>query len=148
MIAANITLVKEFKKPTPKPPRLKKQNTTSLKVKKSPLVTSSIVIDVPQLRVKLGLTQPELARMTGYSTRSIAGWEKGRVISASAIQKFRETEKLQQALSEMMPSEKVIQWLRQPNLAFEGQTPIQVIERGDVHRIWEVIYQIHYNIAT
>jgi hypothetical protein len=34
------------------------------------------------------------------------------------------------------------EWLKTPNEAFDGSTPLQVIERGESDRIWRMIYQL------
>ncbi len=33
-------------------------------------------------------------------------------------------------------------WLKTPNPAFEGSSPLQVIERGESGRIWRMLYLI------
>jgi len=33
-------------------------------------------------------------------------------------------------------------WLKEPNPAFDGSTPVQVIERGETDRIWRMIYEL------
>ncbi len=105
-------------------------------------------IKVTGLRAKLGLSQAELARVTGYSLRSVAGWESGKPLSDSARQRMIETERLHEALSQILPPGKVADWMRTPNPAFEGQTPIQVIERGESDRLWRMIVQIDSNVAS
>ena len=58
-------------------------------------------IDIGKVRNKLGLTQFELSRVTGYSPRSIASWESGKVLSDSAKQKLIETERLRVAFEQV-----------------------------------------------
>ena len=105
-------------------------------------------IGVAAIRQKLGVSQEELARVTGYSTRSIAGWESGQPLSDSARQKLTETDRLRAALSQIMPPDTLGDWLRTPNPAFEGQTPLQVIERGEADRLWRMIFQIDAGVAS
>jgi DNA-binding transcriptional regulator YiaG len=105
-------------------------------------------VKVIQVRRKMGLSQSELARVTGYSLRSIAGWEVGRPLSEPARQKLVETERLRVALSAILPPGHLGEWLRLPNPAFEGQIPIQVIERGEVDRLWHMIHQIDAGVAS
>jgi len=38
----------------------------------------------------------------------------------------------------------VKEWLETPNEAFEGSTPLQVIERGESDRIWRMIYFLRF----
>lgn len=105
-------------------------------------------VQVTGLRHKLGLSQTELARVTGYSLRSIAGWESGKPLSDSARQKMIETDRLTEALGQVLPAGGLAEWMRTPNSAFEGQTPIRVIERGESDRLWRMIVQIDSNVAS
>ena len=94
------------------------------------------------------MTQDELSRITGYSIRAIAGWEAGKRLSDAARQKVVETERLRAALAEIVPPAELGEWMRTPNPAFEGQSPIQVIERGEADRIWRMIIQIDSEVAN
>jgi len=105
-------------------------------------------IEVTSLRKELGVSQAELARLTGYSIRSIAGWEGGKALSEPARQKLTETERLRAALSELLPPAELGEWMRAPNPSFEGQTPMQVIERGESDRLWQMIFEIDANVAN
>ena len=46
------------------------------------------------------------------------------------------------ALADIMETGYVGEWLRTSNPAFEGSTPLQVIERGETDRIWRMIHQL------
>ena len=105
-------------------------------------------VKVSVLRSQLGLSQAELARVTGYSLRAIAGWESGKPLSASARQKMTEAHRLCQVLAQIIPPDQFGVWMRTPNPAFEGQTPIQVMERGESDRLWRMIIQIDSNVAS
>lgn len=103
---------------------------------------------VGTVRKALGISQEELARVTGYSTRSIAGWEAGKIISDSARQKLAETERLRAGLAQIIGPDHLGEWMRTPNAAFEGQTPIQIIERGESDRLWRMIFEINVGVAN
>lgn len=109
---------------------------------------STRVVRVHDVRKRLGISQPELARLLGYSVRAVAGWESGKQLSEAAKHKIIETERLRLALAEIVPSAKLGEWMRTSNSAFEGQTPIQVIESGESDRIWRLIFQIDANVAS
>lgn len=130
-----------------KPARAAARPATSARPKGVKMPTGT-GISVRVIRQTFGLSQEELARVTGYSTRSIAGWEAGQALSDSARQKLTETERLRSALAELMPAHDLGDWLRSPNPAFEGQPPIQVIERGEADRLWRMIFQIDANVAS
>ena len=78
----------------------------------------------------------------------IDGWEAGKSLSEAARQKVVETERLRAALAELVPANELGEWMRESNPAFEGQTPIQVIERGEADRIWRMIFQIEASVAN
>lgn len=58
------------------------------------------------------------------------------------------TERLRAALAELMPPAKLDEWLRTSNPAFEGQSPMQLMERGESDRLWRMIFQIDANVAN
>lgn len=93
------------------------------------------------LREEYGVNQQTLVRLSGYSPRSIISWGKGTKATRPAAMKFTELNRLFEALAALTQDrEEVIGWLETPNEAFEGSTPLQVIERGESDRIWRMIY--------
>jgi Protein of unknown function (DUF2384) len=52
------------------------------------------------------------------------------------------------AAKKMAPIDELGDWMRTSSPAFEGQTPIQVIERGEVDRGWRMIFQIDAGVAN
>lgn len=106
------------------------------------------VVNVRDMRAELGLTQDLFARLSGLSVRTIADWESGKVPIASKLQRLTEIQRLQRALASVMRPEFIGQWLRTPLEAFSGLKPIEVIERGEVDRIWRMIYELESGIPT
>ena len=49
---------------------------------------------------------------------------------------------LEGSLATLIPEEAVGVWLKEPNPAFDGSTPLQVIERGESDRIWRMISEL------
>ena len=45
-------------------------------------------------------------------------------------------------LARVMPSAQVDQWLKSPNSAFAGSTPLQLVERGELDRVWRMLYDL------
>lgn len=86
------------------------------------------------------LIRPDLTRMTGYSLRSVDKWAAGENPGAATQRRLREVGRLFDGLSEIMEPEYVGEWLKTPNDAFDGSTPLQVIERGETDRIWRMIF--------
>jgi RES domain-containing protein len=104
------------------------------------------VRDYPSLLVHyrdaFHLPQPALVRLTGFSPRSIAKWSQGELPSAKQEKALVEMDRLLGGVARVMEPARVGRWLRQPNAAFDGSTPLQVIERGELDRIWRMLYDI------
>ncbi len=92
------------------------------------------------LAKKFGLRQETLSRMTGFSLRAVAGWASGKPPSAPVQRALTEMDRLLDALARLMQPKDVGRWLKEPNPAFDGSTPVQVIERGQTDRIWRMLY--------
>jgi transcriptional regulator with XRE-family HTH domain len=93
-----------------------------------------------RLRASLGLTRKSFSRLTGYSERAIAEWEAGKEQSDSSRQRLTEIHRLRQSLVEVIPEEQIGIWLMEPNEALDGFKPLEVIERGEIDRIWWLIH--------
>ncbi|MDQ6859798.1 MAG: MbcA/ParS/Xre antitoxin family protein [Verrucomicrobiota bacterium] len=93
-----------------------------------------------ELSDKFGLRQETLSRMTGFSLRAVAGWASGKAPSAPVRRALTEMDRLLDSLSRLMKPKEVGHWLKEPNPAFDGSTPVQVIERGQIDRIWRMLY--------
>ena len=89
---------------------------------------------------KFGLRQETLSRMTGFSLRAVAGWSSGKTPSAPVKRALVEMDRLLDNLSRLMKPKDVGRWLKEPNPALDGSTPVQVIERGQTDRIWRLLY--------
>jgi len=114
------------------------QNKRAIITKPAQVPTACLIKD---LREGYGVNQQTLVRLSGYSPRSISSWEKGTKATPLAAMKFTELNRLFEALADAIQSrEEVTDWLETPNEAFDGSTPLQVIERGESDRIWRMIY--------
>ncbi len=93
-------------------------------------------------RTVFKMTQPVVVRMTGFSPRSVAKWSEGVPPSPKQEKALVEMDRLLDALSRVMKTEQIGHWLKSPNPAFDGSTPLQVVERGEMDRIWHMLYDI------
>lgn len=103
--------------------------------------TVSHTPSVAMLRQSLGLTRKTFSRLTGYSERAIAEWESGKALSDSSRQRLTEIHRLRQALAEVLPDDQIGPWLLEPNVAFDGFKPLEIVERGEIDRIWRLLCQ-------
>ena len=86
--------------------------------------------------------RPDLTRLTGYSLRSVDKWAGGDTPSAAAQKQLKELIRLFDSLADLMETAYVGTWIKESNDAFDGSTPLQVIERGESDRIWKMVYQL------
>ncbi len=89
-----------------------------------------------------GVSLDSFTRLAGFSPRAVAHWVNGRAPSKSARQRFIELTRLFDALADLVDSKAIGEWLKHPNPAFDGSTPVQVIERGEADRIWRMIWEL------
>ncbi len=93
-------------------------------------------------RKKFHLAQPLVVRLTGFSPRSVAKWAQGESPSHKQEKALVEMDRLLDSLARVMETEEVGRWMKTPNPAFDGSTPMQVIERGEMDRIWRMLYDV------
>ena len=103
---------------------------------------------VSVLRNKMKLPRKTFSRLTGFSERAIADWESGKTISEPGIRRMREIERFQQRLAEVVKAEDIPRWLDTPNPAFDGLKPLEVIERGEIDRLYEMIFFLESGVAS
>jgi hypothetical protein len=99
-------------------------------------------ISIPDFCKRYHLVRSDITRMTQYSPRAVAKWVAGDKPSAAAEKQLKELVRLFDALSEIMETSYIGEWLKTANPAFENSTPLQVIERGEADRIWQMIYRL------
>lgn len=59
-----------------------------------------------------------------------------------------ECERLIEALKEVFRDEAIGVWLKTPNSAFGGLKPLEVIDRGESDRLWEMIYFLRSGVSS
>ena len=105
---------------------------------------SSFVAD---RRQKLGLSRKVFSRLTGFTERAIANWESGGTPDEPGLRRMRETERFQTRLAELVKADAFPAWLDAPNPAFAGLKPLEVIERGEIDRLWNMIFYLQSGVA-
>jgi transcriptional regulator with XRE-family HTH domain len=103
---------------------------------------------VAGVRKELGLSRRQFSRLTGYSERAIVNWENGRTPDEPALRRVKEIERLRARLARVMKPEFLAGWLSTPNDEFEGLKPLEVIERGEMDRLWEMLFYLESGIAS
>lgn len=96
------------------------------------------------LRSALGMTRETFGRLVSVSPRKLADVESDPEKAA----KFRrnrnyvQAKRLHDALSEVVDPACLGEWFNTPNEAFGEFKPIELIERGDIDRLWEMVYRL------
>jgi hypothetical protein len=63
-------------------------------------------------------------------------------VTAEEVQRF------QARLSRVIKSELIPEWLATPNDAFDGLKPLELIERGEMGPLWDMIFYLESGIAS
>lgn len=58
------------------------------------------------------------------------------------MNKEEETQKLYNALYELIDSKYIQDWVKIPNDALGGLKPIEIIDSGDLKPLWEMIFRL------
>lgn|SRR5262245_23943545 len=105
-------------------------------------------VEVRSFREELGLNRKQFARLTAASERAVADWEDDQPISSVNQKSLREAERLCRALKRIMKPDHVGEWLDTPNEAFSGLKPLDLIERGEMDRLWRMIFEVESGALT
>ena len=101
-----------------------------------------------RLRDRLGLNPETFARLVPMSTRNLASVESGKSPSKVVMRHLKELTRVVDALSEVIQEDAIGPWMEEPNDAFGGLKPIEVIERGEVDRIWQMVFYLRSGIVS
>ena len=98
---------------------------------------------VKALRNKFGLKQPQMSRLLGISPRKLSELEShSSDPRPETKRRLTEVARLRTALDEIMEADDIAGWMEEPNEAFGGSTPLQLVERGEIDRLWQMIFAV------
>jgi hypothetical protein len=103
---------------------------------------------VGSVRGRLGLSRKLFSRLAGFSERAIADWEGGKPVSEPGLRRLKELDRFRERLSEVVEVDAIPGWLDTPNEAFNGLKPLEVIERGEIDRLWNMIFYLESGVAS
>ena len=107
------------------------------------------VVRLKSLRTRLGVSQKLMSRLVSLSLRKISELENTKKKpSPQTQQRLNEIGRLQEALVEVIAPEYVAEWLETPNDAFDGLKPIEVIDRGEIDRIWQMLFFLRSGVVS
>ena len=126
----------------------KKSVTKKHAVGSNTLNPNTPLISVRSVRSRLCLSRKLYSRLTGFSERAIADWESGKPVSESGMRRIKELDRFRERLAEVVRPEAIPAWLDTPNEAFDGLKPLEVIERGEIDRLWNMIFYLESGIPS
>lgn len=99
-----------------------------------------------ELRDRLNLTRDDFGRLVDVSVRTIAKVESDKCKTASLQRDYLEIGRLCDALSEVVEPTALGEWFFAPNKRFGGAKPVEIIERGEIDRLWELVYRLRSGV--
>jgi DNA-binding XRE family transcriptional regulator len=94
------------------------------------------------LRDRLKMTRDVFSRVVNVSPRAIAAVEQEDADVAKLARPYAEVARLYEALSDVVEPNAIATWCVTPNEAFGSLKPIEVIERGEIDRLWDMVYRL------
>jgi hypothetical protein len=125
-----------------KSPSIGQLNQAEREVLKSIAWAGSGGVSIKALASRYNISRESLTRITGFSLRGLVNWSEGAKPSASTTRRLTEVKRLFAALEKLICPEAIGPWLKEPNPAFDGSTPLQVIERGETDRVWRMVHEL------
>ena len=95
-----------------------------------------------ELRDRLQMPRVVFGRVVNVSERTIAKVEAAAEEVEKLRRPYNEVYRLYQALGEVVEPKSLGVWFTTPNAAFDGLKPLEVIERGEIDRLWEMAYRL------
>jgi DNA-binding XRE family transcriptional regulator len=94
------------------------------------------------LRERLKMPQRVFARLVGVSERSLIKYESRDEYGEAVERQVSSLARLEAALARVVKRESIGEWFQKPNPAFDNLKPLEVVERGEIDRLWAMIYQL------
>ena len=95
-----------------------------------------------ELRDRLSMPRPLFGRVVNVSERTIAKVESETDTAEKLKRPYNEVYRLLEALGDVVDVNSLGHWFQEPNDAFDGLKPIEVIERGEINRLWNMVYEL------
>ena len=95
-----------------------------------------------ELRDSLQMARPLFSRLINVSERAIAEVESTHKRVDKLQRNYVEVKRLCDVLSEVLEPSALGDWFNSASEAFGGLKPIEVIERGEIDRLWEMVFRL------
>jgi hypothetical protein len=94
-----------------------------------------------ELRALLAMSRDDFCRLLNVSVRTLADVEYCRNQGEKLRRPYAELARLCRALPELMPIDAIRSWFTLPSARSDGLKPCELIERGEIDRLWELVFQ-------
>jgi len=101
-----------------------------------------------ELRDRLQMKRAMFGRVVNVSERTIAKVESSATLVDKLQRPYNEIFRLVEALSDVVDSDSLGTWFATPNDAFNGLKPIEVVERGEIDLLWEMVFRLRSGMAS
>ncbi|MBN1476745.1 helix-turn-helix domain-containing protein [Candidatus Sumerlaeota bacterium] len=96
-----------------------------------------------KVRLSYGLTQQKMSSLTGTSLRKLSALERGEQRATfEDLRRFTELCRLRKELVHIVAPEAISNWLQEPNEFLDGQSPVEIIRRGESDKLWRLIWRL------
>ena len=95
-----------------------------------------------ELRDRLAMPRQMFGRLVNVSERTIAKVESSSNQADKLKRPYNEVFCLLEALSDVVDRDSLGIWFQTPNEAFDGLKPLEIIERGEIDRLWNMVFQL------
>lgn len=95
-----------------------------------------------ELRHMLGMARESFGRLVNLSVRAIATVESKMEKVDKLQRNYVEVKRLCDSLAEVVDPATLGDWFGTPNEVFGGLKPLEVIERGEIDKLWEMFYRL------
>ncbi len=95
-----------------------------------------------ELRARLGMTRALFSRLVNVSERTLAKVEGASETADKLKRPYNEVERLYAALAEIVDPAILGEWFETPNDGLNELKPIEIIERGEIDRLWEMVWRL------
>lgn len=96
-----------------------------------------------RIRNATHLSQEDVARVVGSTTRTVARWAAGQnAPRGSARQRLLDLAAISQQLEKVMKPEAAAAWLHEPNAELGNMRPLDLVEQGRTREVLDLIEAI------
>jgi DNA-binding transcriptional regulator YiaG len=94
-----------------------------------------------ELRALLKMSRDDFCRLLNISVRTLADVEYCKNQGEKLRRPYAELARLCLALVQLMPNEALRSWFTLPGSRCDGMKPVELIERGEIDRLWELVFR-------